>query len=130
MKTNNYSAISSGIIGLSIIIGSWIFVSNQPESIIVDTSVPTVASSSNPNEYGPILSIAEAADYLNLSENDVQNIIASEQKKLNDNGTFPGTMFPYFKIGEVIYVSKEGLAVWLADTIEQKRQYLNGTVLQ
>nr|WP_223285612.1 helix-turn-helix domain-containing protein [Paenibacillus sp. PL91] len=78
----------------------------------------------------PLLDIKEAAEYLNLSEEQVILIINSEQSMLQSSGSFTGTMFPHFKIGSTIYISKSDLANWISDTTREKREYVDGTVLQ
>lgn len=57
-------------------------------------------------------------------------IIQSEQKSLSMSGSFTGEMFPYFKINNEIYISKNELTNWIKDVTTQRREYILGQVLQ
>ncbi|MGO4343957.1 helix-turn-helix domain-containing protein [Paenibacillus sp. MCAF9] len=78
----------------------------------------------------PLLTIEEAADYMQLSVNEIKQIIHSEQIQLTTAGSFSGVMFPYIKISEKFYISKNELMVWINETSRERREYAAGTVIQ
>ncbi|MCD9021877.1 helix-turn-helix domain-containing protein [Cohnella silvisoli] len=122
MKGNPLSIIiASVIIGFSIIMGCWLLKDEQMKGKTADINITAI---------GPLLTIEQTATYLNMSQEQVNVIIAAEQKILKDSGSFSGSMFPYFKINNETYVSKNELMNWIKDVTEQRREYVNGTVLQ
>lgn len=78
----------------------------------------------------PLLTIEEAADYMQLSVNEIKQIIHSEQTQLTTTGSFSGVMFPYIKVSEKFYISKNELMVWINETSRERREYATGTVIQ
>jgi hypothetical protein len=70
-----------------------------------------------------LMNMKETADYLNLTEDQVKHIIASEKSELSSRGTYTGVMFPYVKINGQFYVSKNELNDWVKDVTIQKREY-------
>jgi uncharacterized membrane protein len=117
VKFNTISIIISALIlGASFIVGCTI-IANQKEQITEQAP-------------GEILNMKQAAEYLNLSEKQVNLIINAEQSKLQNSGSFSGKMFPYFKIGSDLFISKSGLADWINDAASARREYVVGNVLQ
>lgn len=77
----------------------------------------------------PLLNIKQAAEYLNLTEEQVTYIIQSEQNTLTKMGSFSGEMFPYFKINNQIFISTTDLTNWIKDVTTQRREYTQGLVV-
>ncbi|NMM52926.1 DNA-binding protein [Paenibacillus aquistagni] len=77
----------------------------------------------------PLLNIKQAAEYLNLTEEQVTYIIQSEQNTLTKMGSFSGEMFPYFKINNQIFISTTDLTNWIKDATTQRREYTQGLVV-
>lgn len=117
--------ICSLIIGISIIIGCLLIPTENTNEI----ANRTTEEISNVND-APLLNIEQAAKYLNITKEQVNYIIDSEQKSLRVSGSFSGEMFPYFKINNEIYISKNELINWIKDVTRQRREYLQGQVLQ
>lgn len=123
MKFNQLSIIITGcIIGVSFIVGCTILANNEGQ-LTEQTAVEIYTDK-------PLLGIEQAAEYLNLSVEQVNLIINSEQNQLQSSGSFSGTMFPYFNIGSAIYISKSDLVNWISDTTRERREYVGGSVLQ
>ncbi|SEO93921.1 helix-turn-helix domain-containing protein [Paenibacillus sp. OV219] len=110
MKTFSISnLISAIIIAASILGGCYLLKDNH--------------QAEDASKYGPLMSIAETADYLHLSEDEITTIITLEETVLESTGTYTGKMFPYFKINNEIYVSRDELAAWIKETATQRKQY-------
>ncbi|CAH1225495.1 hypothetical protein PAECIP111893_05264 [Paenibacillus plantiphilus] len=104
MKNNSLSAIiASSILGICFIIGCLILVSDRQE----ETEIPPL---------NPLLSLQEAADYLGLNEEQVKNIISVELA----SGSFSEVKFPYIRLNNNIYISRDGLANWIHEAVTNK----------
>ncbi len=118
MKQINSSAIiSSAIIGLSIVMSSF---------IVTGTSGPDavpVSSASIPIENKPLMTIAETAKYLNLTEKQIRTIISSEEQVLKATSSYEGMMFPVIRIEGEIYVGTEELKEWVKQAVSLKKEY-------
>ncbi|WP_025693237.1 helix-turn-helix domain-containing protein [Paenibacillus zanthoxyli] len=123
MKSYQLSIIfSSIIIGVSLVIGCIVLanaIEQQKTNEKLDVSEPKETV---------LMDIKQAANYLNLSEEQVVDIIQSEEKTLQTMGSFSGGMFPYMKINEKIYISKNDLQKWINESTTERRQYINGIV--
>lgn len=118
MKQFNISSIlSATIIGLSIVISSFIVAGiNGPDTV--------PASSANmPIEDKPLMNIAETAQYLNLTEKQVRTIISSEAQVLKTTSSYEGMMFPVIRIEGDIYVGTEELKEWVKQAVSLKKEY-------
>ncbi len=80
----------------------------QTEKIIADNSVMT---------------ISEVANYLEMTVEEVQEIISTEKNMLNSNGSYMGIMFPYFIVDNKLYFYKEQVNEWLKDVSIQHKEY-------
>ena len=126
MKLNQLtSIICSLIIGISIIIGCMLIPTKNINDSVKEASqeISTVSDS-------PLLNIDQAAKYLNITKENLNYIIQSEQNSLSVSGSFSGEMFPYFKINNEIYISKSELTNWIKDVTTQRREYIYGQALQ
>ncbi|ULO05507.1 hypothetical protein H1230_20805 [Paenibacillus sp. 19GGS1-52] len=54
------------------------------------------------------------------------NIIKAEYEVLSVAGSFQGTMFPYIKIDNEYFISRDELMNWIKDASINKRKYING----
>ncbi|WP_166246422.1 hypothetical protein [Paenibacillus turpanensis] len=123
MRTNNLGLITSSIIvGACMIISSYISI-NATDKVTLDTTQEF--SSHN----GVFMTMEQTADFLQLSEEDIVNIISSEEKTLREVGHFNGTMFPYIKIRNVFYFNKTALQEWVLEVSKTKRTYDQGKVI-
>ena len=72
-----------------------------------------------------VLTLSEAADYLNLSEKTIKGLISQEKLHLENFGSYSGMMLPYSKVyGEFIF-SKKSLDMWIEETTTNRNEYLN-----
>lgn len=108
--------ICSIIIGIAIIVSCVILRGYQDKPILAETN-------SLENSYKPLMTIAEAADYLNITEEQVKTIISTEERMLQVTGSYTGMMFPTIKIGEDIYVITDSLSEWLKESSQERKQY-------
>jgi hypothetical protein len=114
--------LASCILGVSFIVGCMFLGKNEaPKKEQSDVTISMEK---------PLLNVEEAAEYLQLSVTEVNIIINSEKFKLENSGSFSGVMFPYMKIGEKLYISKNELMSWINETSRERREYVEGTVLQ
>lgn len=117
MKQFNSSLfLSSVILGLSFIMGCLLiqkdFNAKEP-----------IATNEITNVSKPLMNIKETAEYLNLTEQQVQTIIESENHTLNAAHSYDGKMFPYIKIDNEIFVSKDELNEWIKQSILERKEY-------
>ncbi|MCL6603206.1 MAG: hypothetical protein K6T94_10055 [Paenibacillus sp.] len=127
MKTNQvYMLLASVILGISFIIGCSLLsnakvlkaepmVAQQQETVVVE-------------QIKPLMKIAEAAGFLNMTEAQVLEIIKAEHSKLSTTGSFAGAMFPYIKVDNEFYISKDELMNWIKEASINKRNYFGGKV--
>ncbi|MFM9331293.1 DNA-binding protein [Paenibacillus mesotrionivorans] len=114
---NSSSILSSTIIGLSIVISSFIVAGvNGPDAVPVsNVNMPIVNK--------PLMNIAETAQYLNLTEKQVRTIISSEEQVLKATSSYEGMMFPVIRIDGEIYVGTEELKEWVHQAVSLKKEY-------
>lgn len=70
-----------------------------------------------------VMNLAEAADYLKLTEEDIQSIIQTEKNYLDRNGYFNGKMFPYYVIDEKQYFYKAEIDQWVQEATNNHLSY-------
>lgn len=63
------------------------------------------------------------AQYLNLTEEEVEGIIQTEKKMLDETGGFYGKMFPYITINNKHYFNKDEIDEWFKEVSSQRSQY-------
>lgn len=112
MKSNQITTIiASFILGISFIIGCVVI---NDEGLGAEQALADK----------PVMTIEETALYLNLTEEQVMEIIKTEEV-YSASGTFTGTRLPYFMVeGEYLF-NKEIMLNWLNEATLDKRVYLN-----
>lgn len=70
-----------------------------------------------------VMTISEVANYLEMTVEEVQEIINIEKNMLNSNGSYMGIMFPYFIVDNKLYFYKEQVNEWLKDVSIQHKEY-------
>lgn len=120
MKANQISIIvASLILGISFIIGCSI--TNGDKELEVDQDqTPSIVTADK-----LLMDIKETALYLNLTEDQVMNIIKTEHENLSRSSIFQGTMFPYIRVGNEYLFNKDLLTTWVSDASLNRRVYLN-----
>ncbi|PJN56389.1 hypothetical protein PAEVO_31120 [Paenibacillus sp. GM2FR] len=119
LKTLNYgSIISSLIIGISIVAASFILQGTEGSK-----SVPAVADEAYlVQSESPLMTLEQTAEFLNLTEYQVKNIISAENA-VRGQGAAAGSRFPYIVVQNEIYISKMGLISWLEEATQERRVY-------
>ncbi len=117
MKQPITNIICSTIVGISIIAGSLIIRDHREDSTTKESQELVQAT------YKPLMTIEETAEYLNLSEVQIIEIISTEASALEATGSYSGKMFPIIKFENEIYVSTDGLNEWLKEASTQRKQY-------
>ncbi|WP_379138798.1 helix-turn-helix domain-containing protein [Paenibacillus sp. sgz500958] len=117
MKQFNISLfLSSVVLGLSFITGC-ILIQND-----LNFKEPIVTNEIT-NESKVLMNTKETAEYLNLTEQQVITIIESENYILNLAHSYDGKMFPYIKIDNEIFVSRDELNEWIKESTLQRKKY-------
>lgn len=112
--------ISIIILTLGIVISSfWIGYSLQKSK---NTILQTTTEDSN-----NILNITQAAEYLHMSEKQVQGIIITEKSILDSYGRYEGMRLPYFMVDNKQYFYKEQLDQWLKETSTLHKKFNTAT---
>ncbi|GGO03565.1 hypothetical protein [Saccharibacillus kuerlensis] len=121
MKRFNFSMLLSSIIlGASLIIGCVLI---QKELNVQETEVPKETK----NEPKVLMNMEETAEYLGLTEQQVKEIIKTENRELSETGSFIGVMFPYIKIDDEILISRDRLKEWVKESTTQRNEYESGS---
>lgn len=76
-----------------------------------------------PVEEKKVLTLPQAADYMNMSEKEIIEIIGLEQMHLAKYKSYTGRMFPYFTIDNKKYFFKSELDEWVKDVSINQREY-------
>lgn len=118
MDNKKLFSISIIILAMSIILGSiWIGYSlEKTAGLHAAISTPTITA-------GKVLTLSQAAEYMNMTEDEVSGIIQTEKKKLEETHSFDGKMFPYFTINNKQYFYQDALDEWLSEVSMLHRQY-------
>lgn len=127
MENKKLLSVSIIILAVSVVFGS-IWIGNSIENL---TAIQTPVSPSNSTD-SIALTLPQAAEYLNMTEEEVQGIIQTEKKVLDETGSFHGKMFPYLTINNKQYFHKNELDEWLKEVSSNRGQYdtIKGWVLQ
>ncbi|GGD11829.1 helix-turn-helix domain-containing protein [Pontibacillus salipaludis] len=76
-------------------------------------------------EFGEVLSLSEAADYLRISNASLERVIRLEEKYPH---MISGKRFPYTKVEDELIIKKSLLNEWLRDANNTRRQYMDGQI--
>ena len=72
----------------------------------------------------PLLTLAETAELLRISEDQVINIIKAENATLSNNGPFEGMMLPYIKVDDKFLFNSLEIQNWIQQATLEKRVYM------
>lgn len=90
-------------------------------SIYLGYSIQKIPNTQSVNS--SVMTISEVANYLRMTEEDVQGIIDAEKFMLESTGSYTGIMFPYFKVNDKLYFYKEQVDEWIKDISVQHKEY-------
>ncbi|KRQ87117.1 Helix-turn-helix domain protein [Caloramator mitchellensis] len=77
-----------------------------------------------------LLTLSEASEYLSISEEDIMDIIATEEKILHEQSVFTGRMFPYIRINSKLYFSKDLIDEWIKEATGKSYDTKKRTILR
>jgi hypothetical protein len=121
MKSHQISIIvASLILGLSFIIGCSLIDINIGSERETD-QIQAVGASDK-----ALMTMEEAADFLNIGKDQIIEIIKIEHNILNETGVYQGTMFPYIRVDSDYLFNKEILLKWIRDASTDRSVYLKG----
>lgn len=115
MKNNKLLPISITIVGLSVFVGSFWLGNSIKESANIQAQRMSVQ--------GNGMDISQAANYIGVTEDELQGIIKAEQNTLEAEGTYVGMMIPYFIVNDNMYFNKNQIDEWLVDVSTQYKEY-------
>jgi hypothetical protein len=76
----------------------------------------------------PLMTLAEAGQFLHLSEEQVLNIIKAEHAVLSNYGQVVGLMLPYIKVDDQFMINRAELLNWVKQATLEKRVYSGVTM--
>jgi hypothetical protein len=70
-----------------------------------------------------VLTLSQAAEYLNMTDAEVLGIIKIEKMSLDAAHSFSGKMFPYFSVDNKQYFDKNEIDEWAKEASISQREY-------
>ncbi|WNS46653.1 DNA-binding protein [Paenibacillus sp. MMS20-IR301] len=117
MKPFNISLLlSSVVLGASFVTGCYLLAHGQGDR--EPAAVSAAGSTAN-----PLMTLQEAAEYMNLTEEQVKTIIEFENYTLDLAHSYTGRMFPYIKINNEFLVGRDELDEWIKENTQQRKEY-------
>lgn len=135
MKTNQITILAASlIIGLSFIIGCLILGNEKVSSIEKGVEAQNAQTETEAKTQAALLeearlkdkavmTLQQTAQFLNLQEDQVLNIIKAENSILSNNGVFTGVRLPYFKIDAEFMFTKTAVLEWVQAVSAENRIY-------
>jgi len=115
LQNNKLLPISIIIVALCILLSSaWLGYSIQ-KSTNMQIQKTTIDSN--------VMNVSQVANYLGMTEEEVQGIMETEKKKLESSGSYTGMMFPHFIVNGKLYFYKEEIDEWLKEVSIQRKEY-------
>lgn len=74
----------------------------------------------------PLMTMEEASVFLNMTEDQIVQIIKTEHNILNSTQIFNGTMFPYINVDNKYIFHKDLLLNWINDASMNRSVYIMG----
>lgn len=115
MQNNKLLPISIIILTFGILLSSIYFGYSIQKGSNIQLEKATVESS--------VMDISQVANYLKMTEEEVQGIINTEKNMLESIGSYTGIMFPYFIVNDKLYFHKERLDEWIKEVSIQHKEY-------
>ena len=114
-KKNILMASAILFIGISIIISGYC-IGEGIKSVNIGRPATTTKDTK-------VLNLTQAANYLNMPEEEVKAVIQIEKNELEKTGSFSGRRLPYFTIDSKQYFYKDEIDEWLKDVSSNNREY-------
>lgn len=120
---NQYTILGAALIlGLCLVASS--FVIGDRLRAGYEQQTPAGAQSGTQSEDPPLMTLAETAQFLRLSEDQVKNIMKAENAMLRNDGPFEGAKLPYLRIDNKFLFNKQQLTIWILAASQEHRVYL------
>jgi len=121
VKSNQFTIIlASLILGISFIAGC-LLMNNQTRSEREAEQKQSLAVSDS-----PLMTMDEATVFLNMTEDQIIQIIKTEHNILTSTHSFTGTMFPYINVDNKYIFKKDLLLKWMDEASLNRTVYLKG----
>lgn len=122
---NQYTILGAALIlGLCLVASSFVIGDRLRADYELQQQTPTGAQSGTQSEDPPLMTLAETAQFLRLSEDQVKNIMKAENAMLRNDGPFVGEKLPYLRIDNKFLFNKQQLTVWILAASQEHRVYL------
>ncbi|RBP57395.1 hypothetical protein DES36_1308 [Alkalibaculum bacchi] len=115
MQNNKLLPISIIILALGIVLSSICLGYSIQKS--TNTQTQNTAIDSN------VMNIPQVANYLGMTEEEVEGIIKTEEKTLESIGSYTNMMFPHFTVNGELYFYKEQIDEWITEVSIQRKKY-------
>lgn len=103
------------LLGVSIILNGY-FVGEAIKSVPIGK---TAAASPE----AQVLNLSQAAEYMNMTEEELRGIVDTEKSILEETSSFSGKMFPYFTVDGKSFFYKREIDEWLKEASDERRDY-------
>ncbi|WP_054940160.1 hypothetical protein [Paenibacillus ihuae] len=142
MKTNQITILAASLIlGLSLIIGCLILgnerasgTEKEIEAQIAETGTEAKTQAALMEQARSkdkaVMTLQETAQFLNMQEAQVLNIIKAENAILSNNGVFTGVRLPYFKIDAEFMFTKSAVLEWVQIVTAENRIYSGDRIIK
>ncbi|MBP2114915.1 hypothetical protein [Paenibacillus silagei] len=121
---NHYTILGAALIlGLCLVAGSFVIGDRIRAGYEMQLLTPAGAQTERQAEDHPLMTLAETAQFLRLSEDQVKNIMKAENAMLRNDGPFEGTKLPYLRIDNEFLFNKQQLTVWILAATQEHRVY-------
>ncbi|CAH1190581.1 hypothetical protein PAECIP111892_00255 [Paenibacillus auburnensis] len=142
MKTNQITILAASLIlGLSLIIGCLILgnerasgTEKEIEAQIAETETEAKTQDALMEQARSkdkaVMTLQETAQFLNMQEAQVLNIIKAENAFLSNNGVFTGVRLPYFKIDAEFMFAKTAVLAWVQAVTAENRIYSGDRIIK
>ncbi|QSF46957.1 hypothetical protein [Paenibacillus tianjinensis] len=142
MNTNQITVLAASLIlGLSLIIGCLILgnerassTDKEIEAQIAETETEAKTQAALMEQARSkdkaVMTLQETAQFLNLQEDQVLNIIKAENSILSNNGVFNGDRLPFFKVDNEFMFSKAEILEWVRTVMSETRIYRGDRIIR
>ncbi|WP_083677763.1 hypothetical protein [Paenibacillus sp. FSL R7-0337] len=122
---NQYTILGAALIlGLCLVASSFVIGDRIRAGYELQQQIPAGAQTESQAEDHPLMTLAETAQFLRLSEEQVKNILKAENAMLRNDGPFEGTKLPYLRIDNEFRFNKQQLTVWILAASQEHRVYM------
>ncbi|MEK4043301.1 hypothetical protein NSU18_06525 [Paenibacillus sp. FSL H8-0048] len=122
---NQYTILGAALIlGLCLVAGSFVIGDRLRAGYEKQLPAPAGSQAVSQAEDHPLMTLAETAQFLRLSKDQMKNIMKAENAMLRNDGPFEGTKLPYLKVDNEFLFNKQQLTVWVLAASQEHRVYV------